>query len=187
MLYSICAKHGSNFYGAPEDLSLLPEASPDTCTNPLPSLLASSRDNLVDSDLEGNSAPPSMRDSDSGDEPLDISAESSGYPSFPIAAALPCGKLYQTLPISMFATNPLQGRRLLRRTGESAFLEGFLQRRDAHMDISSLSTPTLAAKPPHLLKASSGMVVHAAGLQKAHFKAQGWWRCEVGRGQGAAA
>ena len=51
------------------------------------------------------------------------------------------------VPISIFAANPLEGRVKKRRTGEAAFIEGFVYARNAHLRADALQRlPQLASR-----------------------------------------
>ena len=75
-----------------------------------------------------------------------------------------------SVPLTMFASDPLQGRPKRRRTGESAFVEGYINMRNLHFQPHIESQPTLAKKMPSVCVDDNSQILGAAESQKRYFK-----------------
>ncbi len=174
MLRCICGKHGSPAAAPPDDMSLLPRVDPESYTAPMPPPKEDTDVGRDDPDVDDLSCDElGHRSSDEEAHPGDT-GNIKGYPATHDACAVPCGRLYQVvLPIRIWASDPLQGRRMnQRRGGELAFLEGFVAQRNAHThSTDTLELPKLAKPTACLLRVSPQVAASVAREQRKYFKA----------------
>ena len=78
---------------------------------------------------------------------------------------------HHQVPLELFAANPLEGRRKKRKSGESAYEEAFITRRDAYLcDGGQTATPVLARKLRRICADTGGDIKAKILEQEKYFK-----------------